>query len=47
MMSKGVMGGGAIVVAILIAITEATGLTNSLQYIWALLVLIWGFMSFQ
>ncbi len=47
MMSKGLMGGGAIVLAILIALTQATGLTDSLQYIWAILVLVWGFMSFQ
>jgi UDP-N-acetylmuramyl pentapeptide phosphotransferase/UDP-N-acetylglucosamine-1-phosphate transferase len=42
MMSKGVMGGGAILVGILIALTTYMEWPDYLQYIWAVLVLLWG-----
>jgi hypothetical protein len=47
MLSKGMMGGGAVLVAILIAVTELMSWSGSLHYLWALLVLIWGIMSFK
>jgi len=47
MASKKMMGWGVVIVAILIALTQAANWSGSLQYLWALLVLIWGFMSFK
>jgi len=44
MLSKGVMGGGAILVGILIALNESMTWSGSLNYLWAALVLIWGIM---
>ena len=47
MFSKGVMGGGAIIVAILIALTTYMTWPGYLNYIWAVIVLLWGLMSFK
>ncbi len=47
MFSKGVMGGGAIIVAILIALTTYMSWPDYLHYIWAVIVLLWGIMSFK
>ena len=47
MVSKSVMGGGAILVGILIAITEWKALAGNLNYLWAVLVLIWGIMAYK
>ena len=47
MFSKQVMGWGAVMVGVLIALTEVMGWSGSLNYLWAVLVLIWGFMSFK
>ncbi|GEM_PF-3047273 len=47
MVSKGTMGWGAIIVAILMALTVAMDWNMSLHYLWAVLVAIWGFMSFH
>ena len=46
MCSKGVMGWGAVLVAVLLALTQAMGWPGYLNYIWAVLVLIWGFSCF-
>lgn len=45
-MDKKIMGGGAIVVGILIALTTFQGWSDNLQYLWAALVLIWGIIAF-
>jgi hypothetical protein len=47
MNSKTVMGGGAIILAILIALTQLVAWPGWLNYIWALLALIWGIMVFM
>ena len=47
MVSKGIMGGGAVLVAILLAVTEVFAWPGYLNYIWAVLVLIWGIMAFK
>ena len=44
-MSKGMMGGGAVLVAVLMALTQLMGWAGYLNYIWAALVLIWGLME--
>jgi len=46
-MSTKMMGWTAVVVGILMGLTEFMGWSGSLNYLWALLVLIWGFMSFK
>lgn len=43
-MSKTFMVWSSVIVGILIALTEAMAWTGSLNYLWALLVIIWGFM---
>jgi hypothetical protein len=47
MMSKGMMGWTAVVVGILIAATEFLGWNGNLNYLWAILVLVWGFMGMK
>lgn len=47
MFSKSVMGGGAVLVAILLALTEMLGWSGDLNYLWAVLVLIWGIAAFK
>mgnify|MGYP001566848972 FL=1 len=42
MLSKQMMGGGAIFVAVAIAATELLNLPGTLHYLWALLALVWG-----
>ena len=44
-MNKTIMGAGAIIMAILVALTTLLEWPNYLQYIWALIVLIWGIIS--
>jgi len=39
------MGGGAIFLAIVIAATQALSLQGELNYLWALLALIWGTLA--
>ena len=41
-MSNQMMGWGAIIVGVLIAATVMLGWNESLHYLWALLVLVWG-----
>ena len=43
-LSRNVMGAGAIAVGILIAITEYMSLPGYLNYLWAVLALIWGIL---
>lgn len=45
MISKGVLSWGAIVVGVLIALTEFMTWPSSLNYLWAVLVLVWGFLA--
>ncbi len=45
MASKMVLGVPAVVVGILIAATEALNLIGALNYLWAVLVLLWGVMA--
>ena len=47
MASKGFLGGGAILVAILMALTVFLEWSNNLHYLWAAIVLIWGIMAFS
>lgn len=44
-MSKTMMGVPAVVVGILIAATQYLSLPGYLQYVWALLVLLWGIIA--
>jgi len=46
-MSKSMMGGGAIFVAIAITLTQYFGLPGYLYYVWAVLVLVWGLKAFK
>ena len=46
-MSKGMMSGGAVLVAIAIILTQYLGGPGYLHYLWAGLVLIWGFIAFK
>ena len=39
---KTIMGGGAILLAIFIAVTLELNLPNQLHYLWALLSFAWG-----
>lgn len=41
------MGGGAIFVAILMALTQYWGLPGYLHYVWAVLVLVWGLKALK
>lgn len=45
MLSKQYMAWGAIVVSVLITATEFLALPNWLNYVWALLVLLWGVLA--
>jgi len=47
MLSKGMMAWGAIIVGVLIALTEFMTWSGSLNYLWAVLVLVWGLMAFK
>ena len=47
MLSKGMMGGGAILLAILIVLTMLLDLPETLNYLWALLALIWGILTLK
>lgn len=46
-MSKKMMGGGAIFIAMVIALTQYLGLPGYLHYIWAVLVLVWGLKALK
>lgn len=46
-MSKQVIGGGALGVGIMIGLTEYVGLSGNLNYLWALLVFIWGLKALK
>lgn len=39
------MGGGAIVLAVLIAATQALAWPGWLNYLWALLAFVWGIVA--
>jgi len=42
-MSKGTLGGGAIFIAVMIAVTQYFSfLPGYLNYVWAFFVLVWG-----
>ncbi len=45
MVSKKVMGWGAIILSVLIVLTTNNGWNSSLNYLWAVFVAIWGFIS--
>jgi len=47
MVSKTIMGGGAVLVAILIALTTMLEWPAATNYVWAALVLIWGIIAFK
>ena len=47
MLSKTQMGWGAIVVGVLIALTQLFGWSGNLHYLWAVLVLIWGIVALR
>jgi len=42
MLSKKVLGGGAILDGVLIAATEFMNWSGNLHYLWAVLAVIWG-----
>lgn len=47
MLSKSQMGWGAVVVGVLVALTEFMAWPGNLNYLWAVLVLVWGYLSLQ
>jgi len=47
MFSKSMMGWGAVLVGVLIAATTFLEWNTNLNYLWSLLVLIWGFAAFK
>ncbi|MBT4596028.1 hypothetical protein HOC99_03765 [Candidatus Woesearchaeota archaeon] len=47
MLSKEVMAWGAIIVGILMALTKFMSWNESLHYLWAVLVLLWGVLRLQ
>ena len=47
MISKKTMGWSAVLVGILMALTEYMSWNGNLHYLWALLVLVWGIMAFK
>ncbi len=47
MMSKGIMGGGAVFVAIMMTLTQYLNLPGYLHYVWAVLVLVWGIKALK
>jgi hypothetical protein len=40
------MGGGAILVAVLLGLTQYMAWPGYLNYVWAVLVLLWGLIAF-
>lgn len=46
-MNKGMFAWTAVIVGVLIALTEAMSWSGTLNYVWAALVLIWGFMAMK
>jgi hypothetical protein len=46
-MNKSMMGWGAIIVGVLMILTEVMAWPGYLNYIWSVLVLIWGAMAFK
>ena len=46
-MSKQMMGWGAVIVGILMASTQYFALPGNLNYVWAVLVLVWGLKAFK
>jgi len=47
MLSKPVLGWGAILVGILIALTEYLAWSGNVNYLWAVLVLVWGIATLK
>jgi hypothetical protein len=46
-MDKKTMGWGAIVVGVLVALTEFMTWPGYMNYVWAILVLIWGITALK
>jgi len=46
-MNKKTMGWTAVVVGVLMALTEYLAWTGSWNYLWAVLVIVWGLMSLK
>ena len=46
-MSKQMMGWGAVIVSVLMASTQYFGFPGNLNYLWAILVLVWGLKAFK
>ena len=46
-MDKIIMGGGAIFLAVAIAATQYLALTSTLNYVWAVIALVWGVMTLR
>ncbi|MGQ0535512.1 MAG: hypothetical protein ACT4PT_05530 [Methanobacteriota archaeon] len=44
---KQVTGGGAVLLAILIAASVSMGLPENVHYLWAFLSLVWGLLALQ
>jgi hypothetical protein len=47
MLSKQYMVGGAVLVGVLMVLTEYLGWGGSLNYVWALLVLVWAYLTWK
>lgn len=45
MISKEILGGGAVADGVLIAATQFMGWNASLHYLWALLAVAWGIVA--
>jgi hypothetical protein len=46
-MSSGMFAWSAVLVGVLIALTELMSWSGTMNYVWALLVLVWGFMAMK
>lgn len=46
MFSKTILGSGAILMAIVVSLTNLLAWPNYLQYIWAVVIAIWGIITF-
>lgn len=46
-MNKSMMGWGAVIVGILIILSEVLTWPSWTSYLWGILVLLWGLMSFK
>lgn len=46
MFSKTIMGSGAILMAIVVSLTNFLAWPSYLHYIWAVVIAVWGIISF-